>query len=176
MHGTPISLTTPRLSIRPFTPADAPVVFACTTPTLTRYMDFDPSPSEAAFAEVWRSWLPLIESRADITFVLRDRHHGGFLGLAAVHRTGDPTPELGIWIREDAHGHGYGREAVAAIAHWAASTFQATVFIYPVARDNQPSRRLIEALGGQLQGDIGRTKYAAVQYLLKAADLRTPAA
>ncbi len=27
--------------------------------------------------------------------------------------------ELGIWIREDYHYHGYGREAVTAVAKWA---------------------------------------------------------
>lgn len=171
MSWTNTLIESERLMLRPFAASDAGEAFACITPGLTRYMDFEPAASEAAFAEVWREWLPLIASGADFTFVLRQRSDGHFLGLAGLHRCADPTPELGIWIREDHHGHGYGQEAVAAVAAWAADTFGAPAFLYPVAVDNRPSRRLVEALGGQLQGPLRRRKYAAVLYRLPAASL-----
>src|SRR5947199_92995 len=52
-----VALATTRLSLRSFTPADAAESFAASTPTLTRFMRWDPSPSPAAFAAIvaWAS-------------------------------------------------------------------------------------------------------------------------
>jgi len=53
-----VALATSRLSLRSFTAADAVDSFQAATPTLTRFMAWDPSPSLSAFAEVWGAWLP----------------------------------------------------------------------------------------------------------------------
>ena len=79
-------------------------MFTAITPGLTRYMAFEPPPSEEAFTAVWQAWLPTIAEGTDITFVIRRRDGGAFLGLAGLHRTMDAEPELGIWIDEAMHG------------------------------------------------------------------------
>jgi RimJ/RimL family protein N-acetyltransferase len=147
-----IALTSPRLLLRSFTPADAPESFAGATPTVTRFMRWDPSPSLEAFAEVWRTWMPRIAAGTDLSLVVRLKTTGEFLGMAGLHHIGSPEPEIGIWIKEPAHGLGYGREAVAAIIAWASETVGAAGFIYAVAVENRPSRRLAESLGGTLVG------------------------
>ena len=52
--------------------------------------------------------------------------------MAALNGIGLPCPELGLWTKETAHGLGYGREAVTALAEWAPETLGKKGFIYPV--------------------------------------------
>ena len=106
------TIDSPRLHLRPFTPGDADEAFAGITPGVIRYMSFEPPPSKEAFAAVWRTWLPTIADGTDITFVIRRREDGVFVGLAGLHRARDAEPELGIWIAEMMHM----REGVANLS------------------------------------------------------------
>ena len=87
-----------------------------------------------------------------------------FTGLVGLHHTGSETPELGIWIREDKHGLGFGGEAVRAIVQWAGQRVAAESFIYPVATQNRASRRIAEALGGVVIERRTLEKYDSVVY------------
>ena len=171
MQWRAIQIKSERLAVRPFSQTDANDAFGCITPTLTRYMSFDPAPSAAVFETIWRGWLPKFDAGEDFAFTIRDRATNGFLGLAGLHRTGDVEPELGIWIREDRQGHGYGFEAVQAVAQWASDTFKSSAFIYPVAKENAPSRKLAEALGGVVVSERTAPKYDSVVYRIAAIDL-----
>lgn len=165
------AITSERLMLRPFRPADADEAFACITPALTRYLSFEPPASTAEFEAVWRTWLAGIEAGTDFNFTLRQRETGGFLGLLGLHRAQEAEPELGIWIRENEHGRGYGREAVTALASWAAQSFAPEAFTYPVAEANSASRRIAQALGGEVVAQQQRPKYAAVIYRIPAGTL-----
>ncbi|WP_313234244.1 GNAT family N-acetyltransferase [Delftia acidovorans] len=168
MSWSDTTITSQRLALRPFTAADADEAFACITPTLTRYLSFEPASTPAEFEAVWRGWLQEIAAGTDFNFTLRERTSGRFTGLLGLHRARDAEPELGIWIREDVHGQGYGREAVAALAAWAAETFAPQSFSYPVAEANTASRRIAEGLGGVVVEQQQRPKYAAVIYRIPA--------
>jgi RimJ/RimL family protein N-acetyltransferase len=150
---TSIELFANRLKLRTFTPADAPEIFAAVGPAITRFMSWDPSPSPAAFAEVWRQWLPRMTAGTDLSLVIRLRVTDEFLGVAGVHHIGSAEPEVGIWLKETAHGLGYGREAIAAIVQWTPAHIGAAALIYPVAKQNHPSRRLAESLYGTIVGE-----------------------
>ena len=87
----------------------------------------------------------------DLHWVIRASGDGEFLGLCGLHgREQFAEPELGIWLRKDAHGRAYGREAIAGIVAWAAVYIESQQLIYPVDRRNVPSRRIPEALGGEI--------------------------
>jgi RimJ/RimL family protein N-acetyltransferase len=148
-----VAISSPRLDLRSFSSDDAPEVFAASTPSLTRYMRWDPSPTIDAFAEVWRSWLPEMARGKQLFLVVRSRGSREFLGMAGLHEIAGDRPELGVWIKEPAQGLGYGREAVAAVLRWADANRVASEFTYPVAVENVRSRRLIETLGGRLSGE-----------------------
>jgi RimJ/RimL family protein N-acetyltransferase len=147
-----IEITSTRLCLRSFKAQDAAESFAEATPTLTRFMGWDPSPSLAAFAEIWRDWLPKMAAGTDLVLTVRLRSTGEFLGMAGLHFIGQPEPEIGIWVKEAAHGVGYGREAVAAVVAWHSRDSGTNGFTYPVAIENWRSRSLAESLGGQLVG------------------------
>jgi hypothetical protein len=109
-----LEITSTRLCLRSFKAEDAAESFAEATPTLTRFMGWDPSPSHAAFAEIWRGWPPKMPAVTDLALTVRLRSTDEFMSMAGLHCIGQPEPEIGIWVKEAAHGTGYGREAVAA--------------------------------------------------------------
>ena len=159
-----IDIQTERLQLRPFSAADAGEAFNSITPRLTRYMAFDPPPSRSAFEVVWRRWLCTIADGSDLTFVIRHREKSGFIGLAGLHNTQAPEPEIGIWVSEHEHGHGYGREAVRAVLEWSAAVFGPLAFRYPVAEANHASRRIPEEMGGYVVDHESNPKYRSVIY------------
>ena len=67
------------------------------------------------------------------------------------------------------HGHGYGREAVGIVAQWAAAALKPLSFPYPVAELNLSSRRIAEALGGQVIAREAHPKYVSVIYRIPPA-------
>jgi RimJ/RimL family protein N-acetyltransferase len=147
-----VAFTSHRLSLRAFTAADAGEAFDAAGAAVTRFMSWEPSPSLEAFADVWREWLPRMRAGIELHLVLRLLPSGEFLGVAALHDIGNGEPEIGIWLKESAHGLGYGREAIAAMVAWACAHLGAKFVIYPVVEINHPSRRLAESLSGVIAG------------------------
>jgi RimJ/RimL family protein N-acetyltransferase len=94
-----------------------------------------------------------------LSLVIRLTSTNEFIGRAGLHPADDSTLlETGIWIKESAQGRGFGREAVAAVIMWASETFHPSGFLYPVVDENIPSRRLAEALRGEIIGTRYRQK------------------
>jgi RimJ/RimL family protein N-acetyltransferase len=75
-----------------------------------------------------------------------------FLGNCGLHGNDNKakTPEIGIWLKKDAHGQGYGREAVTTLFNWSNKHINLDYFIYPVDRRNIASRKIPESLGGKI--------------------------
>lgn len=165
-HPREIHIESRRLSIRPFSATDADSAFQCITPSLTRFMAWDPPASREEFDRVWQAWLLSIDEGTEVVFAIRHRDDGGFLGLVGLHRLRDVSPELGIWIREDRHKEALGREAVTLVARWASRTLGIASFIYPVAEENYPSRRIAESLGGIVVERRETPKYKSVVYVI----------
>ncbi len=57
-------------------------------------------------------------------------------------------PELGIWLKKEAHHNGYGLEAIDAIVNWAKTHLQYKALKYPVDKRNAASKRIPEKLNG----------------------------
>ncbi|WP_432261345.1 GNAT family N-acetyltransferase [Cupriavidus sp. TMH.W2] len=164
-----------RLTLLPFRGDDAIEAFPCITPTLARFMDWEPAPSLRAFEAVWQGWLANMAGGSEFVFTIRRADDSLFLGLAGLHHADTTAPELGIWIREDCHGHAYGREAVTAVAHWALANLAPSHLVYPVAEQNWPSRRIAESLGGVVVGQATTRKYERLIYRIPAgAAARAP--
>jgi RimJ/RimL family protein N-acetyltransferase len=159
-----IEIRTARLSLRPFDPTDASDIYRAITPSLTRYMRWDPPASPDAFEEIWRSWLIAFQEGTDIHFVARNSTDGTFTGLIGLHNLGEIRPEIGLWIKEAVQNTGYGRESLTAVIQWASARFAPQGFVYPVAEQNKFSRKLAEALGGVIVGRRSNAKYSAFIY------------
>lgn len=89
-----------------------------------------------------------IKSGDDLQLVITKKDNNEFLGLAGLHRVKSRTPILGLWVKKSAHGNSYGKEAITAMYHWAKKNLQFDYLIYSVDKDNIPSIKIPESLGG----------------------------
>ncbi len=139
------------IRLRPVVEADAADIFTYFDRDVTRYMSPAPALDIEETLAVIRRW-DVGRARGDeLVLAITLRETGEFLGCCGLHGRGKVrTPELGIWTKTEAHGHGYGREAIFALVDWAQEHLDIDHFTYPVDRANIPSRKIPEALGGKI--------------------------
>jgi RimJ/RimL family protein N-acetyltransferase len=164
MDLSSVSLPSQRLLLKSFTGDDAGEAFLVATPTIARFMSWEPAPSLEAFERIWQSWIPKMRAGTDVSLTVRHKPSLEFLGIAGLHNPDAIEPEVGIWIKEFQHGYGYGREAVATIIAFVASELGKQAVLYPVVEQNGPSRRLAENLGGRVIGARLLRKASGVEY------------
>ena len=157
-------MSSQRLFLKSFSPEDAIDVFEAVTPTVTRFMGFEPSPSLEAFEQIWQTWFPMMHLGTDGHFVIRTKSNLEFLGIAGLHDINNVEPKIGIWIKEIAQSSGYGRETVAELISFTARELGKRSVLYPVVEQNYPSRRLAESLGGILAGSRILRKSAGIEH------------
>jgi RimJ/RimL family protein N-acetyltransferase len=145
--------------------ADAADVYNCITPAITKYMFWEPPSSFEAY-KARREQTLFSTDRNDHSFVIRRLDTMECLGIASLDGIDADAPELGLWLKETAHGNRYGTEVVRAVADWAAKTLGKERFTYAVATENIPSRRIAESLGGEIVGTGTSAKYDSVVYLI----------
>jgi RimJ/RimL family protein N-acetyltransferase len=141
---------------------DAQEVFSCITPAIAKFMPWEP-PS-------WSEYVARCEKRVQaadpnrFSFVVRRLDNRECLGMASFEGADSVSPELGLWLKESAHGKGFGREVVAALVEWGHATLGKQSFLYPVAVENTASRRIAEKLRGEIIGNRKNPKYDSVVY------------
>lgn len=128
----------------------AEVIFTEFTDEITEFM-YPRSPREIGETKefIERSMANLREG-SHLQMVILDKAMGQFLGCAGLHELGSARPELGVWLKESAHGNRFGFEAVSALADWARHSLECASLYYPVDERNIPSRRIPERLGGSI--------------------------
>lgn len=121
------------------------------TAEVTRYMMPKPASCLEDSLDFIRKAREGMEGGWDLVCVILRKEDEEFLGCCGLHGRGRPRrPELGIWLKKSAHGHGFGREAIFTLVDWALAAVDFDLLVYPVDRANVPSRRIPEALGGQV--------------------------
>jgi RimJ/RimL family protein N-acetyltransferase len=164
MDLSSVSLSSQRLLLKSFTGDDAREAFEEATPTIARFMAWEPASSFESFAPIWQSWIPAMRAGTDVHFAVRHKPSLEFLGAAGLHNIVAEEPEAGIWIKASQHRCGYGLEAVATIVAFAGDALSKRAVLYPVVDENGPSRRLAERLGGRIIGTRLLRKGAGVVY------------
>lgn len=102
MPNEMIVIQSPRLQLSQFQITDAEEVFACITPAITRFMRWEP-PS-------WSEYMARCEERLrtpnpnTLSFVIRRRPDNECLGMTGLEDSDALSPELGLWLKESAHG------------------------------------------------------------------------
>jgi RimJ/RimL family protein N-acetyltransferase len=162
-----VLISSARLQLRTFEMADAEEVFACITPAVSRFMSWEPPKSFSEYKARREARLQAADP-TEFTFVIRRSDTNECLGVTALEGADQPSPELGIWMKEAAHGQGYGGEAVLAVAKWAVKSLEKETFLYPVAVENTASRRIAEKLHGEIIGTRRSPKYDSVVYKIRA--------
>jgi len=129
-------------------------IFREFTETITKYM-IPASPKEISEVNEFISTsVQGMQDSNELVVAILDKS-GNFLGCGGLHGRGNATtPELGIWIKESAHGNGYGKQAVHGLYNWAKSNIVFNYLVYPVDRENIASRRIPESLGGRIFKEV----------------------
>jgi RimJ/RimL family protein N-acetyltransferase len=160
-----IELTSERLVLKPCRPEDTPEVFAPITPTLARWMSWEPARSIEELETVFAAMAERTAAGREVALVARRAADGEFLGMTGLNALDTAEPETGIWIKESAHRQGFGRECVTAVLGFAGEVLGLPALVYPVVEENLPSRRLAQSLGGVIVG---------ARILTKPSGLRRP--
>ncbi|MEU3408602.1 GNAT family N-acetyltransferase [Streptomyces sp. NPDC006670] len=152
----PRTLSTPRLSLRPFAPSDAQEVYAaCQDPEIQRWT-LVPSPYEREDAESWVNGFAPAAWREDraYTFAVRLGEDGPLVASVGVHVRGPGTYEIGYWTAKEHRGRGYMAEAVEGVARWLFTEVGAGRLEWRAAVGNTPSRAVAEKAGFRVEGTL----------------------
>ncbi|CAG0939958.1 hypothetical protein BROC_00848 [Candidatus Brocadiaceae bacterium] len=138
-----------RVILSPVSIEYAKDVFHEFTEDITHYMIPKPLSDIAQTYEFIETCRENMKAGFEMVFAITKIDNGEFVGICALHGNKNPqNPELGIWIKKSAHGKKLGREAVLYLTKWAKDNLVFSYFIYPVDRNNIPSRKIAESLGG----------------------------
>lgn len=147
---TTLILDSERLRLLPVSEAYTELIFREFTPEVATYMHPRPASERLeteAFVEAAKR---ANREGSSLNMVITDRESGDFLGCMGLHKLADKRPEFGIWVKQSAHMHGYGREAIHALKRWADQHIPYDYLIYPVDSRNMASRKIPESLGAAI--------------------------
>jgi [ribosomal protein S5]-alanine N-acetyltransferase len=152
-----VVITTDRLILRPTNIIDLEPINREFNERITRYMTPPAAQSSTDVALFIADSMEGLNNNTNLqlTAVSREQPHE-FTGCLGLHHPETRTPELGIWIAEKFHRQGLGLEAIEALCAWAAKEIDCDYLQYPVDRANQPSRRIPESLGAEIEDEYDR--------------------
>jgi len=150
MDTSNITIETKNLCLRGITIADKDDIFREFTQEITTHMFPKPAEKIEETIEFIETSIKENNEGSNFQIVILYKEDKAFLGCGGLHHIDRKTPELGIWIKQSAHGHGYGKEAVIAIKEWADENLDYEYILYPVYAQNLASRRIPEFFGGEI--------------------------
>ncbi|MCK7623880.1 GNAT family N-acetyltransferase [Streptomyces sp. RS10V-4] len=157
----PVTLTTGRLLLRPFGPADAPAVHsACQDPAIPRWTPV-PSPYGREDAERYVGTTAPEGWRDDTlyTFAVVTRDGGTLVGAMSLVRlaqlrTPERQAELGYWTAREQRGKGYTSEAARAVVRWAFRDLGVERLEWHAEAGNDASWAVARAAGFHREGTL----------------------
>ncbi len=145
-----IEIISNRLLLKSISLAYKKQIFETFTEDITTYMYPTAAKNIAQTASFIKSSLEGMKNEHELILVILKKDTQEFLGCTGIHRINSEHPEFGIWLKKTAHGNGYGLETIVAIKNWCEENLDCEYFTYPVDKENYPSRRIPEKLGGEI--------------------------
>ncbi|MEU6124816.1 GNAT family N-acetyltransferase [Streptomyces sp. NPDC047123] len=152
----PVTLTTERLFLSIFTPADTDETYqACQDPEIQRWTTI-PSPYARVDAETFIGRMVPDGWRGDAeyTFAVRPREGGPLVAAISLHHPRSGTWEVGFWTAKEHRGRGYMTEAVLGLARWAFTDLRCTRLEWRAEVGNTGSRAVVERVGFTVEGTL----------------------
>ncbi|HVZ66959.1 MAG TPA: GNAT family N-acetyltransferase [Patescibacteria group bacterium] len=146
-----------RLKLLPTSEKYAQDIYKELTQEITEYMYPKPADDISETLTFIKSSREKMEAGEQFQVVVLNKETGEFLGHGGINHLNSDTPELGIWIKKNAHGNKYGREAVTALKKWIDKNLYYKYIIYPVDKKNTASRKIAESLGGIVENEYLKT-------------------
>jgi RimJ/RimL family protein N-acetyltransferase len=169
-------LTGPRLTLRPWTLADAPALApACGDPDIVRFTTVPEAYSPAA-AEAWiaRQHERTQEGQAVVLAIVAQGEAqpvgmAGVFGLGAGERAG----RLGYWVIRERRGEGLVTAAMELLVPWAFAALELDELRFDVEPANAASRAVALRAGARLHGRAPDRELALDRYILRGGS-QTP--
>ena len=142
------NICTDRIHLQLVDQSYAEAIFQEFTDEIAYYMLPKPAKTIADTLQFIQSSKLDFDAGKSFTVMITKVDSGEFLGCGGIHELDSRTPAFGIWIKKSAHGNKFGLEAVSALKKWAEKYLDYDYLIYPADKDNWPSRKIAESLGG----------------------------
>jgi len=166
-----VELTTERLHLRPFTPADRGAIHAVyADPEVMRHVGHGAHRTMAETAAALRVYGEVLERRGFSFVAVTERDGGALVGDAGLHPLGADI-ELGYTLARGAWGRGYATELGRALVAHAFGVLDAPRVVAQVEPANLASRHVLEKLG--MRAVEERTAYGRPHLLYEV--VRPPA-
>ncbi|MBN2795197.1 MAG: GNAT family N-acetyltransferase [Clostridia bacterium] len=149
MDLSQLTLTTERLFLRAISEEDIEPVFKNFTKDIATYMGPQPSEDISGVYTFVKSSLTGLKEGTNLQMVILRKETEEFLGCVGLHDL-NQDPELGLWLKKEAHGNGYGLEAISSVIQWARASIAFDHLKYPVDQRNAPSKRIPEYFNGKI--------------------------
>jgi RimJ/RimL family protein N-acetyltransferase len=147
-----MGLKTDRLHLVPLQEYFIDDIFSELTKEIVLYMSFAlPKERRETETRVKRA-ITNMKNKDEIVLIGTDLA-GKFIGSFGFHNIKTSTPKLGVWIKKSAHGKGLGREGLLSLIEWGQKNIDFEYILYPVDKDNTPSRKIAEIAGGVVEKD-----------------------
>ncbi|MCX3063342.1 GNAT family N-acetyltransferase [Streptomyces beihaiensis] len=150
----PVTLTTDRLQLSTFVPADIDEVCAAAQDADIQRWTTIPSPYARVDAEHFITRVVTDGWRTDTeyTFAVRADGRAPIVGAVALHHPRAGAWEIGFWTTKEFRGRGYMTEAVLGLARWAFTTLSCTRLEWRAEVGNTGSLAVAEKAGFTLEG------------------------
>ena len=154
----PYPLETPRLSIRPLSAQDLDsFVSYRQDPAVARFQSWETTYSKQQGLDLLRGQLgvevPKVSDWLQLAAI--DKQSGALLGDVAIHNVSGTCFELGFTISPLHQGRGIAKEAVARVIKFLTEEVGVRELIASTDSRNEPSKRLLNALGFSNQASKG---------------------
>lgn len=150
-------LVTPRLRLRPFTPADRDDLFALHADAeVMRFWDSAPW-SDLTQADAFLARCSVLqEEGSGARVAIQRRDDGGFVGWCGLQRWNpdNRTANLGYVLAKSAWGRGFATEAAGALLAWAFETMDLNRVEAQADTRNDASAHVLEKLGFVREGTL----------------------
>jgi ribosomal-protein-alanine N-acetyltransferase len=160
-------IETERLRLVPKSEDFAKQIFLEYRDPVIQYMNYGPPESLEILTERLKNSEAEMKRGEQLFMVVLLKETGEFLGCMALEDLKEKNPEMGGWLKKSAHGHGYGREAAAALKQWAEEHLEYEHILWPCAVENASSCKLAELLGGKVHREYEKTTARGTTWLFK---------
>ncbi|GAA5264107.1 hypothetical protein ACOSOMT5_P0527 [Acidiphilium sp. MT5] len=151
------TLQTPRLRLRPFTPADIAAIFALQSdPIVMRYAERPPWTEQAQAERFITVSQEMAQEGRGARLAIERQTDGAFLGTCNIFNWNQTNrnAKLGYSLTTTAWGQGIATEACRALLHWAFRALNLHRVQSETHPDNIASNRVLEKLGFIHEGTL----------------------
>ncbi len=166
MPGPAYRIVTPRLIIRCYNPADAPLLARSVTESLDHLLPWMPWAADEPEhldkkVERLRQFRARFDLGQDFIYGIFNPSENRLIGGTGLHsRIGTSASEIGYWIHKDFINQGYATEAAAALTKVAFEVHMVDRVEIHCAVENTPSAAVPHKLGYHLEATLRKRSFA----------------